>query len=170
MANKKLICSPSVRIGVIYTVVPRHTAFYLRCDLVNSLSSLNHHKFKNKEMLVKKKCSTQQISCQTKLKSITDTIILGADVTWHVGARHQCWTLKLAANCRGRQRGFLFLPKHIHAKPEGGHCPLRRLLCLWHLLLSRVTTLTFCTPDREFKTANSGGGTLGFGTENGFWH
>lgn len=90
-----------------------------------------------------------QVSFQKKLRSITDTKVSGADVTWHTGARHQCGTLKTDANCRGRQICFLLLPNHIHAKSEGGLAPLRCLLCLWHLLLSRVTTLTSCVPDTE---------------------
>ena len=59
------------------------------------------------------------------------------------GARIQCCTLKWPANCWGGQIGFLLLWIHIHATPAAQHCPLRCLLCLLHLLLSRVTTLTF---------------------------
>lgn len=101
-----------------------------------------------------------------QLEGIPDRVTMGTDDQFYFptvtresmshDAWCQCWTLKWPANCRGWQSGFLLLLRHIHAKPEGQHCPLRCLLCLLHLLLSRVTALTFRL-DRKFKQIGTQG-------------
>lgn len=137
---------------------------------VNGSYTLSHQRFRTKGFLLR--CTSRQI-CHTHLRGVLRTPLrLGVQMLtlhatpWRVvkachmthGARLQCCTLKWPANCRGGQRGFLLLWIHIHAKPAGQHCPLRCLLCLLHLLLSRVTTLTFI-PDTTYSVMVEGGHT-----------